>query len=59
EYDYRIQKVRNSFFMSWFEKQRKIRFLQEQRQQEIRMVYAKFSDRNKHDNRYDRPGRRY
>ncbi len=62
EYDFRIQRVKNSFYMSRWEKQRKIRFLQEQRQQEIRMVYAKFSNRNQHDNRYDRndgPGRRY
>ena len=62
EYDYRIQRVKNNYFMSRWEKQRKIRFLQEQRQQEIRMVYAKFSKRNQHDNRYDRndrPNRRY
>lgn len=62
EYDFRIQRVKNSYYMSRWEKQRKIRFLQEQRQHEIRMVYAKFSNRNHHDNRYDRndrPNRRY
>jgi hypothetical protein len=62
EYDYRIQRVRNSFFMSRWEKQRQVRFLQDQRQQEIRMVYAKFSKRNHRDDRYDRndrSGRRY
>lgn len=57
EYDRRIQKVKNSYFMSRFEKQRKINFLQQQRQQEIRMVYAKFNKRNQHDNRYDRNDR--
>lgn len=56
EYDYRIQQVRNSYFMSRWEKQRKIRFLQEQRQQEIRMVYMKFSKRNNHDGRDNRNG---
>ena len=55
EYDKRIQKVKNSYFMSRWEKQRKIRFLQEQRQQEIKMVYAKFNKRNQ----YDRPNRRF
>jgi hypothetical protein len=59
EYDYRIQRVRNSFFLDRWEKMQKIRFLQEQRQQEIRMVYMKFSKRNHHDRRYDNPGRRY
>jgi hypothetical protein len=59
EYDYRIQRVRNSFFLDRWEKQQKIRFLQEQRQQEIRMVYMQFSKRNHHDRRYDNPGRRY
>ena len=59
EYDYRIQRVRNSFFMSRWEKQRQIRFLQDHRQQEIRMVYAKFSKRNHRDDRDDRSNRRY
>ena len=59
EYDYRIQRVKNNYFMSRWEKQRRISFLQEQRQQEIRMVYAKFNNRNKHDKRYDRDDNRY
>ncbi len=59
EYDYRIQRVKNNYFMSRWEKQRQISFLQNQRQQEIRMVYAKFSNRNKHNNRYDRDDNRY
>jgi hypothetical protein len=59
EYDYKIQTVRNSRFTGRMEKQRHIRLLQEQRQREIRMVYAKFNDRNRFDNRNDRPNRRY
>ena len=54
EYDYQIQSVRNNFFMWGYEKERQIRFLQEQRQREIRMVYAKFSYRNRYDDRYGR-----
>lgn len=57
EYDFRIQKVKRSFFMSWFEKQRQIRSLEQQRQREIKMVYAKYSntrkpynDRDNHSN---------
>jgi hypothetical protein len=50
EYDYKIQKVRNNFFMWRYEKERQIRFLQEQRQREIRMVYVKFPDNRR---RYD------
>jgi hypothetical protein len=57
EYDFRIQRVKNSYYMSRWEKQRKISFLLEQRQQEIRMVYMKFSKRNHYDNRYDRNDR--
>ena len=55
EYDFRIQRVKNNFFLSRWEKQRQVRFLQEQRQREIRMVYARFhKNNNRHDDRYDR-----
>jgi hypothetical protein len=58
EYDYRIQSVRNNFFMSRWEKQRQISFLQEQRQREIRMVYFRFhKNRDRYDDRYDRNNR--
>ena len=50
EYDYKIEKVMYSFFISRWEKQRQIRFLQEQRQREISKVYFKF---NGQGNRYD------
>jgi hypothetical protein len=43
EYDYKIQMVRNNFFMSRFAKARKIDQLQEQRRWEIKMVYKKYS----------------
>jgi len=55
EYDFRIQKVKRSFFMSWFEKQRQIRFLEQQRQREIKMVYVKYTySRKPYNNRDDR-----
>jgi hypothetical protein len=64
EYDYKIQNVRRNFFMTWFEKQRQIRFLENQRRWEISMVYAKFNsyrfdDRNKRYDRNDRSNGHY
>lgn len=51
EYDYKIQSVKNKFFMSWYQKKRQIEFLKDQRENEIRRVYAKFNDRrNKFNN---------
>jgi hypothetical protein len=47
EYDYKIQAVRNSFFMNRFAKQRKIQQLEEQRQWEIKMLYKKYSKYNR------------
>ena len=53
EYDFRIQKVRNSFYIFRYEKERQIRSLQDQRQREIKMVYYKYSNRrNDRDDRY-------
>ena len=57
EYDFKIQKIRNSFFMSRFEKERQTRWLQEKRQREIKMVYYKYSD--KRDDRHDRNNHHY
>lgn len=54
EYDLKIQKVRRSFRITWFEKQRQIRFLENQRRWEISLVNAKF---NKY--RFDDRDRRY
>jgi hypothetical protein len=44
EYDQKIHAVQNRVFMSPFKKQRIIRSLQDERRDEIRMVYAKFND---------------
>lgn len=44
EYDYKIERVKRNYFMSWYEKQRKIRYLENERRWEIRMVYAKFNN---------------
>ena len=52
EYEYRIEAVKNKFYMSWYQKRRQIGFLKDQRDNDIRMVYARFNDRrNKY---YDR-----
>ncbi|TMI65387.1 MAG: hypothetical protein E6H07_05550 [Bacteroidetes bacterium] len=53
EYEYKIQKVRSSRFMSRSEKKRQIRFLEEQRQQEIRRINYS-SNRSRNNDRYDR-----
>jgi len=59
EYDLKIQKVKNSFFMSRFEKQRQVRLLEQKRQQEIRMATLT-SKKGKHNNGRDFPdNRRY
>lgn len=53
EYQYKIQRVKDSRFMSRSEKKRQIRFLEEQRQQEIKRINFS-SNRNRSDDRYDR-----
>jgi hypothetical protein len=42
EFDYKTERVRNSYFMSRWEKQRLIRSLEDQRQREIRKVYFRY-----------------
>jgi hypothetical protein len=64
EYQYKIQKVKNSYFMSRGEKKRQIRFLEDQRLQEIRMVNFNSNknrkgDRYDHNDRNDHSNRRY
>ncbi len=44
EYDLKIQKVKRNFRMGWFEKQRMIRNLENQRRWEIHTVNSKFND---------------
>ena len=51
KYDFRIQQVRNNFFMRRYEKMRTIRSLEAKRQREIKMVYAKSGNRK---GQYDR-----
>jgi len=64
EYQYKIQRVQSSRFMSRNEKKRQIRLLEAQRLQEIRRINFS-SNRNRSDDRYDRndnnnpPNRRY
>ena len=53
KYDFRIERVRNDYFMRRYEKIRVIRSLEEQRQQEIRMLYARNNKRGQHDRGYD------
>ena len=53
KYDLRIQKVKNDFFMRRAEKMRVIRSLEAQRQQEIRMLYARSKKMGQHDRGYD------
>jgi hypothetical protein len=48
-FDYKIQKVKRSFFLSWFEKQRQIRSLEQQRQFELRKVHIKYTYSRKPD----------
>ena len=56
EYDWKIDKVRDNFFKSRYQKKREIRFLNEQRKREIRRTYAAFSKERSHR---DYPNRRY
>jgi len=55
KYDFQVRQVRNDFFMRRFEKMRTLRFLDEQRQQDIRMVYARAASMRdrQHDRGYD------
>ncbi|MEO6613793.1 MAG: hypothetical protein ABIT05_13460 [Chitinophagaceae bacterium] len=58
-YEFKMQQVRNSFFMGRFEKQRQLRFLEAQRQQDIRMIIMKYKrNGGRYDDRRD-DGRGY
>ncbi len=52
EFDNKIQKVRSSFFMSRFEKQREIRFLEDKRRMEIKKVYMQVNSGRYDDHDY-------
>lgn len=49
KYDFKVQQVKYNFRMRSFEKTRMIRSLEAQRQQEIKMVYAKAGNRKLYD----------
>ena len=53
KYDFKIQKVKNDYFMRRNEKTRVIRSLEAQRQQEVRMLYARNNKKGQHDRGYD------
>ena len=53
KYDFKIQRVKNDHFMRRNEKMRVIRSLEAQRQQEIRMLYARNNKKGQHDRGYD------
>jgi hypothetical protein len=53
KYDFKIQKVKNDFFMRRIEKMRMIRSLEQQRKQEIKMAYARSSKSGQHDRGYN------
>jgi hypothetical protein len=53
KYDFKIERVRNDFFMRRYEKMRIIRSLEEQRKQEIRMAYARSGRWGQHDRDYN------
>ena len=58
KYDFKIQQVKNDRFIRRSEKMRVIRSLEAQRQQEIRMAYARSNKKGQHDRGYD-PNHRY
>lgn len=53
KYDFKIQRVKNDYFMRRNEKMRVIRSLEAQRQQEIAMLYARNNKKGQHDRGYD------
>jgi hypothetical protein len=55
-YDWKIEKVRDNFYKSRYEKKRQIRFLNEKRKREIRRTYYEFSKERRRD---DFSNRRY
>jgi len=54
KYDFKIDRVKNDFFMRRYEKMRMIRSLEAQRQQEIKMTYARSNKWGQQDHGHDR-----
>ena len=60
KYDLKIERVKSNFFMRRYEKTRTIRSLEDQRQQEIRMLYARSgNNKNWQDDRGYNSNRHY
>ena len=53
KYDFKIQRIKNDYFMRRYEKMRVVRSLEAQRQQEIAMLYARNNKKGQHDRGYD------
>lgn len=58
EFDFKIMQVKKNYYMSRWEKQRQIRFLENKRDQEIRFVYASFKKHGRYNDR-DFPNTRH
>ena len=54
EYGYKMQAVRNKFFMNRRHKERQLAMLEQERSQEIRLVWLKFNDRMNRGDGWDR-----
>lgn len=59
DYGYKMQQVRNSFYMGRNEKNRQLHYLEDQRQRQIRMVYARSYKKHNHHDPNDHPYNRY
>ncbi len=60
EFDFKVMQIQRNRYMSRFDKQRQIRMLDNQREREIRMVYARnYKNKNRYDDRYDRTPNRF
>ncbi len=59
DYGYKMQQVRNSFFMGRNEKHRQLHYLEDQRQHQIRMVYARYNKKHDHHDPNDHQYGRY
>ena len=59
DYGYKMQQVRNSFSMGRNEKNRQLRYLEDQRQRQIRMLYARSDKKHDHHNPNDHSYSRY
>ncbi len=58
EYAYKVQSLKNNYFMSWYQKKRQVEFLKDQRDRDLRMVNARFNDRRNKFNHHDRRGKK-